>query len=490
MSLAKAITMEFLDKLDALPGKLLRIRVPDCRGLFIQVSGKPGNPVKSWVFRYRSLKGQGIVTIGRYPDWSISRAYTKADELRLQGQGGIDLREFLKPSLPEPLPQAPPPITVNQLIDRYEDNEMRDLAESTRTEYKRMIKAKVRNWVDSRGRLFGTRPAADVTFTDAEELLNACRRKAERTATLVIIKMTNIWDYGRDIEELPDVRNIWARQKKTAINDRDRRLSDEELAVLGDRLRTCGEPEEHVIAYQLFLLTGMRHSNLARCRWSWIDLDSQWILIPKTHHKTGKKTKKPLQVLLSTYAVSLLKLLKKVQDSNPARKGSPWLFPSAADKAKHRDDLQDPWARITGQLPKRDKRRKAPAKAVTPLFGPGEDLEVHIHDLRRTLASVLADLGFKTYAGQILGHATQGVTEVYTRTSAGPLLAMVEQAGAHIMTKMGFLALPASQDDRRPQVHCPAVVPKPGSYLFTYVQPLNVSAFDFRQSPIAIGLEK
>jgi integrase len=467
--LAKSITMDFMDNLEAMQGRLHRIPVKDCRGLFIQVSGKQDFPVKSWIYRFRIGEKQGVVTIGRYPDVSIAKAYAKADALRREVQDGNDPRQ--KTELIAPTPALEPestPLTVNELIDRYVANKMGSLSESTRTEYKRMFAKKVRNHVDAKGRVFGDRPAVEITYTDAENLLRACRRGAERTATLIVIKMTNVWDYGQDIGELPEVRNIWSRQTKTAINDRDRRLSDQELGVLGNRLRTCQEREEIQIAYQLFLLTGMRHSNLAHCRWEWVDLESRWITIPKDNHKTGKKTKKPLQVLLSTYAVDLLKRLKALQEADPDYSKSPWLFPKAGDPDHPRDDLQDPWARITGHRPKPDKRRKADPRTVPPLFGEGKNKAVRIHDLRRTLASVLSDLGYKSYVGQILGHVTQGVTEVYTRTSAGPLMAMVEKAGAHIMAKMGYL-VPTRQTAPLAEVSCPPMAPTPCTFLFTSV---------------------
>lgn len=479
------IKMEFMESLVPGPENQRPIHVPDSRGLYIRVGGKPGAPVLSWIFRFHpSRYEQGTVTIGRYPDWSIARAYAKANLLRQMVQEGLDPRESTKPTAAVPVaaePEAPKttPMTVNQLIDRYEANKMGGLSESTRIEYQRMLRTKVREWVDAKGRTFGNRPAVEVTFTDAEDLLNACREKAERTATLVVIKMKNVWDYGVDHQVLPDVRNIWTRQTKSPIGERDRRLSDAELGILGHRLRTCGEPEEVVIAYQLFVLAGMRHSNLSHCRWDWVDLDSQLITIPKAHHKTGKKSKKPLQILLSSYAVSLLRRLKALQEADEDVQGTPWLYPHATDKDRPRDDLQDPWARITGQKPKPDRRRKAPAKVATPLFGAGAEKEVHIHDLRRTLASVLSDLGYKSYAGQILGHVTQGVTEVYTRTSMGPLLAMVEHAGRHIMTMMGLVVPPTIQMPP-PERPCPTLVPRHGSYLTITGTVTFVSAYGTR----------
>ena len=123
---------------------------------------------------------------------------------------------------------------------------------------------------------------------------------------------------------------------------------------------------------------------------------------------------------------------------------------------------------------------------MTPLFGEGEDKEVHINDLRRTLASYLSDFGFKSYAGQILGHVTKGVTEVYTRTAAGPLQGMVEQAGNHIMEKLGFIAPSPSPSKESLQIPCPTLVTQSNSYLWTFAPMTFVSSFETKQIPITI----
>ena len=68
---------------------------------------------------------------------------------------------------------------------------------------------------------------------------------------------------------------------------------------------------------------------------------------------------------------------------------------------------------------------------------------------------MFSDLGYKAYADQLLGHATKSVTDIYTRTSVKPLLAMVEEAGKHIMTHLGFTDPPTSQVALHPQVCCP-----------------------------------
>jgi integrase len=55
-----------------------------------------------------------------------------------------------------------------------------------------------------------------------------------------------------------------------------------------------------------------------------------------------------------------------------------------------------------------------------------------LHDLRRTFASVGADLGLKGFVGELLGHAEATVTDIYTRAAAEPLHEAAEKIGARI----------------------------------------------------------
>jgi integrase len=292
----------------------------------------------------------------------------------------------------------------------------------------------VRDWVDPEGRVFGERPAVDITGTDAAALLAACREGAPRTSTMVAIKMHQCWDYGMTLEILPDKRNIWKGQIRPKIKKKDRHLSETELVKVGERLASCGETEDCIIGYKLFLLAGMRHRNLAHARWEWVDLDHRRMLVPPEQHKTGHRTHKPLAVYLSTHAVTLLKQLKCFQDADKDTKGSPWLYPKRGDKKGHRDDLGDPWERI----------RKDQSWS-----------DVNIHDLRRTLASMLSTLGYKGYAGEVLGHAGTSVTDIYTHTAPNELLAMLDKAGDRIM---GLL-----EGRMKPNSGGALIAPAPGS---------------------------
>jgi integrase len=86
--------------------------------------------------------------------------------------------------------------------------------------------------------------------------------------------------------------------------------------------------------------------------------------------------------------------------------------------------IQGPWERIrdeAGIAPK-DKEGKY----------TNEDQNPGLHDLRRTFASVGADLGLKGFVGELLGHAEATVTDIYTRAAAEALHDAAEKIGVRI----------------------------------------------------------
>ena len=62
---------EKIGKLDAIDGERRRIPIHNEPSLYLQVSGHPGAPVISWLFRYRTAAGKQVNhTIGRWPEVS------------------------------------------------------------------------------------------------------------------------------------------------------------------------------------------------------------------------------------------------------------------------------------------------------------------------------------------------------------------------------------------------------------------------------------
>ncbi len=423
-----AVKEKFYDEPDEGRGSIM--------GLFVRVypSG-----IKSWILRhYPEHKGkQKTVTLGRCASLAPGDARTKAEKVKK----GAD---------PHPTPVAVH--TVDDLLDRFIADTFGDLRKTSADEYIRLFKKKVRAWQwEGKGKKFGEWDIKAVKGEHAAALLTDCRKTAKRSSTIVCIKMHEAWEYAIALTWLGDVRNIWAGQVKPPIVKRKRRLKDAELVALGQRLRTFKDKEELKIGIVLYLLSGSRHSNIVHARWEWVDLDQQVIRVPQDSHKTGDRIQEDLDILLSTQAVTLLKRLKEVQETKRkgSYEGSPWLFPAQGNKLKHRDDLQDPWERIR----------------------EGQSYEdVHIHDLRRTLSSVISDQGHKQYSDEILGHKERTVGDVYNRTANEVLLAYLQEASDKITGLMDGTIKPSVREVR------PTKASTPEPQTSTTSKPSNIRA--------------
>lgn len=97
------MTAEAIEALD-FTGKRKAFPVEGCRWLYLVVNGKPGAPVRSWVFRYRYKRTEVSLTLGRYPEVAIKKAKATADKLR---------EEVLAGGNPKATPPPPPPAVAS-----------------------------------------------------------------------------------------------------------------------------------------------------------------------------------------------------------------------------------------------------------------------------------------------------------------------------------------------------------------------------------------
>jgi len=84
-------TVSDLKALDALTGVVQRIPIDGQPSLYIQITGKPGSPVLSWVFRYRVKNKQINTTLGRWPEVSWPEVKRMMPTLRGKVQAGVRL---------------------------------------------------------------------------------------------------------------------------------------------------------------------------------------------------------------------------------------------------------------------------------------------------------------------------------------------------------------------------------------------------------------
>ena len=176
-----------------------------------------------------------------------------------------------------------------------------------------------------------------------------------------------------------------------ASNKKLRRLSREELAILGTTMASMEREGEHptgLAAIRAMLLTGFRRLEVLGMHRAWIRAKENSICLPDT--KTGQQVR-----IVGHAAIDLLM-------EQPARDDSPFVFP-----ADWGDGHFIGVVRILERVCKR-----AGFDGVTP------------HVLRHTFASMAAELGFSelTIAG-LLGHASRGVTQRYIHLDRALVLA-------------------------------------------------------------------
>lgn len=273
----------------------------------------------------------------------------------------------------------------------------------------------------------GSRRIKDIRRPDVARMHGSISKKAPTMANRAIAVLSSIWNWAgrRDIVQISG--NPTTGVEKNPEKAKERFLTMEELGRLGEALReaeTSGLPFEvdrsnpkakhapkegarrlidpyALAAIRLLILTGARLREILDLQWVSVDLERGIIHLPDS--KTGKK---PL--ILSAPAMEILKGLPRVKDN-------PYVI-AGSNEGAPRSDLKKPWAAI---------RSRAGL------------LELRIHDLRHTFASigVGASLGLPI-VGRLLGHLHAATTQRYAHLDADPLLRAANMIGSAISSAM------------------------------------------------------
>ncbi len=258
--------------------------------------------------------------------------------------------------------------------------------------------------------------------------LHAKLSKTPYAANRVLALISSVWNWAARREEVAFIDNPAKGLERNPERKRERFLTREELARLGDALRegeTVGLPysvdetkpkakhapkAEHrlvkldpfaVAAIRLLILTGARLREILGAQWRHVDFERGIIHLPDS--KTGAKP-----IYLSAAAQEVLSALPRIE-------GNPYVIPGEKDGAP-RADLKKPWGAVT---------------RAADLGG------VRIHDLRHSFASfgAGASLGLPII-GKLLGHSQAATTHRYAHLDADPLHRAVETIGATIAAAM------------------------------------------------------
>ena len=340
-------------------------RVPDqrCKGLAVRVAP---SGMKTWDLAYR-IRGTAKVrrlSLGRTTDVSLEQARERANELTSAARGGRDLIA----DEVEARHAAASRITVGTLIDLYLRRRVLGRLRTAKT-----IESRLRRTLSP----IRHRCAADICRRDIRELLDAMvdagkGREAEKRRQVCTAMFR--WALSQDIVEADPTAGLEAHDHGAP---RDRVLTIEEMAILWEWLESDALSAEAADILKLELLTGARCGEISGLRAEEIDRQ-KWIwTLPAGRSKNGRQRATPIVGLAREILEARFSALEK---------GPLFVIETGAVLTS---------AHIGHYLITRGAR--LPIAKFTS------------HDLRRTFATMLAEMGIALdLVAAIVGHESGG----------------------------------------------------------------------------------
>jgi integrase len=316
--------------------------------------------------RYRHNGAQIVHSIGRHGPLTPDTARAKAQQLLGAVAGGID--PFAQALSGEGFPVA---------VERYLERRRASLKPSSFAEAGRYLRGHAAPLHSLRLAQIDRRKVAAL-LGEIETNSGPVSRNRLRSALSAF--------FGWCISEgLLETNPVQGTAKADENGSRERVLSREELRKLW---RSLGDDDFSDVV-RLLLLTGQRRNEIGKLAWSEIDLSRRLIALAPGRTKNGRAHELPL----STQALAII-------EAKPRRNSSPYLFGNSTHGFGS-------WDYAKRQL---DQRAGV--------------AEWNLHDLRRTCATQLGELGVQPhYIEAILNHYSghrAGVAGVYQRAKYEP----------------------------------------------------------------------
>lgn len=331
---------------------------------------------KSWIYFYRFNGRARRLTLGSYPKMSLQQANSAFGDALRKLEMGYD----------------PAEIKVEQ---RALNKQAPTIADLAAIYLEKWAKPRKRTWREDQRSLevdvlpvWRHRKAAHIERKDVITLLDSIVNRGspvQANHTLALVRKMFNFAVSRDIlQSTPCAQIMMPAPNK----QRDRMLTEEEIAVFWQQLCNTHMTEMVKITMRLQLLTAQRSGEIARMAWSEVSLDTGLWTIPSSKAKNNLSHRVPL----SKQAVSILLQAKKISGHTL------WVFPSP-------DGANFMTVRAIGRALRRNEEIIG-----IPHFIP--------HDLRRTAASHMTSMGIsRLVVSKILNHVESGVTAVYDRHS-------------------------------------------------------------------------
>jgi integrase len=366
----------------------LELRDTKMRGLELRVGKKEGS--KSWALIYTRQSDSRVrrVAIGPFPQIGLAEARRRALALKIQVESGEDPASGVQ--------ERKAAATFQELADDWVKLHGPNKSERSLADNVSMLKRHILP-------VIGAKKAHDVTKRDVLRLLDLVALKPDarlgKTKRAALKTMdVPILDEARKLSHRPArvyelIRSIfrWAVSRDILSVDptfgmkpplkkerpRERALSPAEIKQFWDNLAVAPFRPGVRLALKLALVTAQRIGEISNIEKSELKLDGPtpiWML-PGIRSKNRESHRVPLSPL----AVAL------IREADALSGASPYLFPSPKDEAP-----------IGSGAATKGMQRARPALELT---------DFRVHDLRRTAATGMAELGVNPHTiSLVLNH--------------------------------------------------------------------------------------
>lgn len=349
------------------PGKRVEYHDSETKGLCLRVTD---SGAKSFCV-FRRVQGKVTrITIGPFPDVSVEQARRKAEEINgaiAQGKDPSEERRKLRGEA-----------TFEDLFTWY----LETISKPTK-----------RTWMEDEGKFkrhcddLSSLKASKVSKGLVRSLHQRIGQESGQYAANRVLELVSVVYNKANAHEVYVGPNPCDGVEAFREQSRDRRLMPNEFERFLQAV--AAEEKQYIKDYvYISLLSGARRSNVLEMRWEEIDFEDRSWRIPRTKNGT------PQTIPLEDYELEILGRRKADSD------GSPWVFPGTG-RTGHMMDPKKGWQRILKRANIEDFR---------------------LHDLRRTLGSLMVDTGASIEViGKTLNHLDPATTAIYARFSMDPI---------------------------------------------------------------------
>jgi integrase len=323
---------------------------------------------RTWIYRYRVGKKQRSITLGNAKAVPLVLAKETAGKLQAKIRLGAD------PALDKQAARAANDDFVGALIDRYLDVRQK--------EWRPTSLRQVRRHLLVHAKPLHSQPVAAISLRSVASLLNdVAKASGDVTSNRLRASLAAFlsWVIQQGIR-LPE-GNVASYTKPRKEQSRDRVLSNTELRAIW---RACGD-DDHGSIVRLLLLTGQRAAEIGSLRFD--EIHSNQIILPSTRTKNKRSHVIPLsgpaKGILDKHCILGRAFVFGRDDSHGFRG-----WGVCKQRLDDRIKINEPWV---------------------------------VHDLRRTCATGMIDLGIQPHVVEaVLNHVSghrSGVAGVYNRAT-------------------------------------------------------------------------